>query len=189
MAQDKEDIIEGDIIEEYIVEENEPIIEQNSNLSEKSKKLIEKIENLSQKIEQEKSPLKRHVLSFQVKMILAKIQREIERQNIRAEYDDKRDYILERKNKREDKYADEIADINAEIRKLKRTLRANEEYDSKSKNFLYPDRYVEQLGGVENLTKKLKESKNPSTQQAAKKNKWNGRKKSKIRQIIWKIKW
>lgn len=143
----------------YMREENEP--------SEKSKKLMEKIELLSQKIEQEKSPLKRHLLVFQVKMLIAKIQREIDLQNIKSSYDEKRKALLIEKDERETDSVDNIAILNGKIKQLQKEIKGNEEYDVKSSSFMYPKKYVEQLGGVENLAEKLRGSRNQEAQRAA----------------------
>lgn len=166
-------------IEEYV----EPEDVQNPNMSEKSKKLMAKIEKLSQKIEEEKSPLKRHVMSFQVKMILAKIQREINIQDIRDNYNDIRDSISARKERREDISLNEIASINNEIRALKREISRNEEYDASSPYFLYPEKYVKQSGGVSRITKKLKESKNPDAQETAAKIEEIAQKRQRLDQL------
>lgn len=161
------------------VAENEERVEQtrvvseqesteNSNKSEKAKMLEEKVEALVQKIEQEKSPLKRHVFSFQVKRLIAKLQREIDLQNLKDEYKDKRQRLKEEKKQREDDAIDSIAELNAQIKKLERELDGNEEYDPDSPYFIYPDKYVKEHGGIEALSEKLKQSKKFETQQAAK---------------------
>lgn len=150
-----------------IMDVEEKAEENNEQLSEKSKKLLEKIELLSQKIEEEKSPLKRHILSFQVKMLIAKIQREIDLQNLKASYDDKREYLTVKKEERESGSVDNIAILNSKIKALQREMSGNEEYDVESPYFIYPKKYVQELGGVENLTKKLKESQKEESQQTA----------------------
>ncbi len=177
MAQDKENL------EEKI----EPISTQDPNMSEKSKKLVEKINKLTEKIEQDKSPLKRHLMSFQVKMLLSKIQREIDLQNIKAEYNDRRDLLLARKERREDKSIEKIATLNNEIRALERDMRANEEYDVESEGFLYPEKYVRESGGIENLTERLKNSKNPEAQETARKIEQIAQKREKLEKLYEKL--
>lgn len=139
-----------------------------TKLSEKSKQLIEKIDNLTQKIEQEKNPLKKHILAFQVKMLISKIQREIDLNNIRDSYQVKRDELKKSKEEKELEGIDNIAGLNEQIMQLKKEISGNEEYDAQSPYFMYPKKYVEQIGGPEALANKLKESKKVQTQQAAK---------------------
>ena len=155
-------------------------IKSEKKEQEKAQKLEEKIDKLIGKIEQEKNPLKRHFLSLRVKMITSKIQREIDIQNIREEYADKKDYILKRKEKRDDKYFDKVASLTNEINALKRELMADEEYDIDSDYFVYPDRYIEKAGGLKNFAEKLKESKNPDTRYAGKKIESVERKKKRL---------
>ena len=167
---DKEAFIEEIMGEEIVQEETDQEQENDGKkLSEKSKKLMEKIELLSQKIEQEKSPLKRHILAFKVKMLIAKIQKEIDLQNIKASYQDRREALLTDKENREANSIDNIASLNSRIKALQREMRGNEEYDVESPYFMYPKKYIEQSGGIENLTKKLRESTSQESQQAASK--------------------
>lgn len=150
---------------------NEELVE-NTNLEkgtqDKSKKLLEKIELLSQKIEQEKSPLKRHIFAFRVKMLIAKIQREIDIQNLKDSYEGKRKDLLEGKEKRETSSLDNIAVLTTKIKAMQREINGNEEHDPESPFFMYPKNYVEQSGGIENLINRLKESDKVESQQAAK---------------------
>lgn len=158
--------LNGMTIEEIMDVKERP--EENiDQLSEKTKKLLEKIELLSQKIEEEKSPVKRHILSFQVKMLIAKIQREIDLQNLKSAYEDKRKFLVIEKEERENGAVDNIAILNSKIKALQREMNGNEEYDAESPYFMYPPKYVQELGGVENLIKKLKESQKGEVQQTA----------------------
>ena len=152
------EVINGELVEETNLEKEK---------QDKSKKLLEKIELLSQKIEQEKSPLKRHIFAFQVKMLIAKIQREIDIQNLKDSYEEKRASLLTEKEDREGYSLDNIAILNNKIRAKQREMSGNEEYDIESQYFLYPKKYVQEVGGIENLTKKLKESKSIDSQQTA----------------------
>lgn len=139
-----------------------------TKLSEKSKQLLEKIDNLTQRMEKEESPLKKHILAFQVKRLIAKIQREIDLNNIRDSYQAKRDELKKSKEQRELEGVDNIAGLNEQIMQLKREINGNEEYDVQSPYFMYPKKYVEQIGGPEALANKMKSSKKVETQQAAK---------------------
>lgn len=139
-----------------------------TKLSEKSKQLLGKIDNLTQRMEKEESPLKKHILAFQVKRLIAKIQREIDLNNIRDSYQAKRDELKKSKEQRELAGVDNIAGLNEQIMQLKREINGNEEYDVQSPYFMYPKKYVEQIGGPEALANKMKSSKKVETQQAAK---------------------
>lgn len=160
----------------------------SKTLSEKARTLMEKIDLLSQRIEQEKSPLKRHILAFKVKMLIAKIQREIDLQNLRASYEDKRTALLTDKEDRENSAIDNIAILNSKIKTLQREMSGNEEYDAESPYFMYPKNYVQDSGGVENLTKKLKESKKVESQQAAKRIEEMAIKRQELNQLYEELK-
>lgn len=140
-----------------------------SKLSEKSQKLVEKVNLLTEKIETEKSPLKKHILAFRVKMIISKIQREIDLHNIREYYQLLRNSLKSEKEKSDVRALDNIAELSSKIKKLERELGGNEEYDAESPYFMYPAKFVKESGGIENLTKKLKQSKKIESQQAARK--------------------
>lgn len=138
-----------------------------SRLSEKSQKLIEKINSLTEKIETEKSPLKKHMLAFRVKMLISRIQREIDINNIKDYYQDLRETSKQQKTDGEIVSLDNIAEITDKIKRLERELRGNEEYDAESQYFMYPAKFVEQSGGVDKLVQRLKQSEKPETKQAA----------------------
>lgn len=160
---DEEDLDnEGRKAEEELDEENE-----QPELTEKSKKLMKKVEILTEKIEQEKNPLKRHFFAFRVKMLIAKIQKEIDLQNMRQSYKLKREQLKANKQESEMENVDKISMTTAEIKQLKKELKGNEEYDYESSKFMYPKEYVEKNGGIEEFAEKLKESKSVETQNAA----------------------
>lgn len=143
--------------------------ETEKNKLDKSSKLIEKVEMLSKRIEQEKNPIKRHILSFKVRMLLSKIQREIDLQNIRENYKIRKDELKIQKENKEKDSIDNIAMIGAKVQLLKKELRANEEYDTESSRFMYPKNYVDRSGGIEEVKNKLKQSKRPETKEVSKK--------------------
>lgn len=138
-------------------------------LTEKAKKLIAKVEMLTAKIEKEKNPLKRHITAFRVKMLMAKIQKEIDLQNIRSKYELKKKQLKTKKEESELENEDNIAKTTAQIKQLKKELKGNEEYDYKSKNFMYPKEHVEKNGGLQEFSKKLQKSKSAETQNAGQK--------------------
>ena len=148
-------------------ETSEPV--DVSKLSEKAKKLIEKVDLLTKKIESEKSPLKKHVLAFKVKMIISTIQKEIDLHNIRGHYQLLREILKNDKEKRDEISLDNIAELSSKIKGLERELGANEEYDAESPYFMYPTKFVKESGGIESLISKLKQSKKVESQQAARK--------------------
>lgn len=134
----------------------------------KSQKLFDKVNKLIEKIENEKSPFMRHLLSFKVKLLRNRIQREIDLQNIKENSEASLEELKYRKEKFESESIDTISELAALIRSKENQLRANEEYDTESPYFIYPKKYVEQSGGVQALTDKLKQSQNLESQMAAK---------------------
>lgn len=161
---------EGDEHEEEH-EDEEELDEDNiqPELTEKAKALLAKAEMLTAKVEEEKNPIKRHILAFRIKQTLKKVQKEIDLQNIRSKYELKKKQLKTKKEKRELESEDRIAETTAEIKQLKKELKGNEEYDYKSKNFMYPREHVEKNGGLEAFSKKLQESKKAETQNAGQK--------------------
>lgn len=145
--------------------EEEPI--DISKLSEKSKKLIWKVDDLTRRIEEEKKPWKKHILAFKVKMLISKIQREIDLNNIRDSYQVKKDELKRTRETRELDGIDNIAGLNAQILRMRREIDSNEEYDVESPYFMYPKKYVQDIGGTGELIDKLKQSQKIESQQAA----------------------
>ena len=142
-------------------------MEENSELSKKSKKLLDKIDLLTEKIETEKSPLKRHLLSFKVKRLIARIQKEIDLNNIKDYYQGLKDDLKLEKEENDAEALDSVALMTNKIKRLQMELRGNEEYDAESQYFMYPQQFVKQTGGVDKLVEKLKQSSHTESQQAA----------------------
>ncbi|MCI8273389.1 MAG: hypothetical protein HFJ55_04835 [Clostridia bacterium] len=136
-------------------------------LSEKSQKLVDKVNELTQRIEEEPNRIKRHILSFQVRMLISRLQKEIDLNNIKEYYQQEREAAKRYRDKMQDKGVDNIAAITEKIRLLEKVIYGNEEYDIKSKYFMYPKEYVEDIGGVKNLVDKLKQSDKSANQRAA----------------------
>ena len=156
--------LEAKITEEIEVTEFE---EEMPELTEKAKKLHEKINLLCDKVEQEKSPLKRHMLTFQIKMLTSKIQKEIDIQNIQEKYNEKRELASWKKQSKEENLINSIAELKTDIDALKRYIKGNEEYDYESENFLYPKDFVESRGGIQGFSENLKQSDKQATQRVA----------------------
>lgn len=144
-------------------------MEENSELSKKSQKLLDKINSLKEKIEKEKSPLKRHLLSFKVKRLIARIQKEIDLNNIKDYYQGLREDLKLEIEENDANALNSVAIMTNKIKKLQMELRGNEEYDAESQYFMYPQQFVKQTGGVDKLVEKLKQSPQIESQQAAKK--------------------
>lgn len=140
---------------------------ENSELSKKSKKLLDKIDLLTEKIEAEKSPLKRHLLSFKVKRLIARIQKEIDLNNIKDYYQGLREDLKVKKEEKDAEALDSVALMTNKIKKLQMELSGNEEYDAESQYFMYPQQFVKQTGGVDKLVEKLKRSPQIESQRAA----------------------
>lgn len=168
----QEPIVEGEDASEPTQEEDEQPKEPEFDIKTKptkSQKLFDKVNKLIEKIENEKSPFMRHLLSFKVKLLRNRIQREIDLQNIKENSEASLEELKYRKEMFESESIDTISELAALIKGKERQLRANEEYDSESPYFIYPKKYVEQSGGVQSFTDKLKQSQNPESQRAAKK--------------------
>ena len=165
--------VEQDFVEE--VGENQEEITENVSeqeeekiqLTEKAKKLQEKINLLCDKVEQEKSPLKKHMLTFKIKMLTSKIQKEIDIQNIQAKYNEKRELASWSKQNKEEKLLNQIAGLQTDIDYITRYIKGNEQYDYESDNFLYPKEFVESRGGIQEFSENLKQSDKQATQRVA----------------------
>ena len=184
MKEDEEEIIDVDstIVEESTVEEpdveetevgsEEPTAEDDLEYEEQQptkegNELEKKINALCEKIAQEKSPLKRHFNQFLVKQLQAKIDREIDKARIKAEYDLKRDELSSGKKEEEEELESRIARLTKKQRLLKQILRADQEYDYKSKDFMYPKEYMKDKGGIDGIIEKLEKSSDEDTREAA----------------------
>lgn len=138
-------------------------------INEKSKKLQEKVQELVERVENEQNPIKRHLLSFRIKMIISKIQREIDIQNIEADYEQALEDLRFEKEIEEANSERIIPHLTKKIKLLENEIWANEEYDYKSSNFMYPQSHVQKVGGFDKLTEKLEKSTDIDSQLAANK--------------------
>lgn len=171
--------------EEKYVEEPEIDI---SLKSPKAQKLYDKVNKLIEKIEQEKNPLMRHILSFKVKMLVNKIQRELDIQAIRENSANALKELKLDQSDFENETLDNISELSALIESKNRQLRANEEYDYESPYFIYPKKYVEKNGGIKSLTTTLKNSPKPDSQNAAKRIELASRLRKEIDELSDKLK-
>lgn len=124
----------------------------------KAKELEEKIDALCEKISQETNPLKRHLNQFLVRQLKAKLDREIEKLQIKEEYNIRKQELLNKKNRKEENLESQIDVLTKKQRALKKKLKANEEYDYGSKNFTYPKDWIERKGGIDKFVEKLENS-------------------------------
>ena len=108
---------------------------KKEELSEKGKKLYEKVEKLEAKIRDEKNPLKLHLLQFKLRMLVAKIQRELDLINIKESYNLKRDELKLGKEQSDKDINKEIALLMLKVNLKKQELHSNSEYDYKSSDF------------------------------------------------------
>ena len=176
---EEEDFIEEEEFEEpeefeenveYAVPEDyeEPEQEEKPK-TKKAADLEAKIADLCEKCAEEKNPFKLHINQFKIRGLIAKLQREIDKQNLKEEYALKRDRLARKRDRKEDDLVDSIAEMQEEVKYLERKLKGNKEYDYESKSFMYPKEYVEKAGGIGKFAEKLKTRDNESTQYAAKK--------------------
>lgn len=153
-------------------EESEEHEEEQDDKRPKTKKesnLESKIVDLYDKIDKEKSLFKRHINQFKIRGLIAKLQREIDKQNIKEEYAIKRERLAYRRDLKEDNLLEYIAESQKYIKFIEKKLKANEEYDYESKNFMYPKSYTEKIGGIYAITRRLKESDNETARYTAEK--------------------
>ena len=149
-------------------EELEEIKEEEPR-TKKGKELEDKIDSLYEKIENEKSTFKRHFNQFLVRQLKAKLDREISKAQIKKEYEIKKEELSLKKSDNEKDLEANIAHLIKKQRFLKQKLRANEEYDYKSKNFIYPKKYVEEKGGIDSFVERLGKSSDLDSRETAKK--------------------
>lgn len=144
--------------EEEFTPDNEEKEEESKELklSPKAKKLEAKIEELVQKVGKERNLFKRHMLSYRIKKLIARFDREIELIKIKNKYIDARRKLREERNKRDYENEGSIGELTVKIEDIQKTLDENKIYDSASPKFAYPKDYVENNGGTEKLKQQLK---------------------------------
>lgn len=161
---------------------------QSPELSPKSIELMKKVETLIKKVEQEKNPIKQHLLSFKLRMLRGKIQKELDLQNIKEEYETKREMLKTKKEERDQNSIDEIAKLVGRIESLRRQIESNEEYDYESPEFMYPKKLVSEVGGIEQFADSLKGSSKLETQLAADRIKSISKKREELKELKDKLK-
>lgn len=148
----------------------------------KSEQLYEKVDMLATKIEQEPNVIKRTFYAIRAKLVLAKIQRQIDIQNIKDEYSEKRmDNLIEAELDESDTTS-EIISLNRRINDLKRQIGMYSEYDVNSKSFMFGQSNVERKGGVDNYIARLNQSGRPDQIEAAEKMKFVESLKKELRE-------
>ena len=158
--------LENEVEEELEEIEEEP---NQPKLSPKAKKLEEKVNILIEKIENEKNPFKKHILQFKVKMLITKIQREIDIVKIKEEFKAQRIEKKREKMDREDENVENIGDLTSQIEELEGILATNARYDYASSKFIYPKDYIEKKGGIEKFKEQLESKKDQQSSQIANK--------------------
>lgn len=136
---------------------------------EKSKKLEEKIDKLVEKIENEKSKTKRLAYIIKCKMLVNKLEREINLKKEKAKFQKYKEDI--NISTMEEKVAtrNKIIVLNKEIKNIERDLKANKEYDFKSSDFMFPQEDIENAGGIAQYSNELEESEDPEQIKTAEK--------------------
>lgn len=124
----------------------------------KSEKLMEKINLLAEKIENEKNPLKRTLYSIRAKMVIAKLDREIEIQNLKEQYDNEvADRVDDAEYAKMDTRSD-ILGINNRMREIEIQLNMDRAYDPNSRDFMFGQGEVVTNGGIEQYADILRAS-------------------------------
>ena len=115
---------------------------------EKSEKLEEKIDKLVEKIENEKSKTKRLAYIIKCKMLINKLEREINLRKVKEDFEASKEEnnitakeikVVTRRN---------IIVLNKKIERLEKDLKANRRYNTASSDFMFP------LGEVDNALRK-----------------------------------
>lgn len=133
----------------------------------KSEKLMEKINLLAEKIENEKNPIKRTLYSIKAKMVIAKLDREIEIQNIKEQYNNEiADRVEDTEYTKMDTRSD-ILGINNRIREIEIQLNIDRAYDPNSRDFMFGQGEVAANGGTQQYAEVLRASGRPEQIQAA----------------------
>lgn len=135
----------------------------------KSEILMEKINTLAEKIEGEENPIRRMLYSIRAKMVIAKLDREIQLQELQEKYASERTIRNEKAEKDKIDSRSDIITINQRINEIRKQLQKEEEYDPKSTNFIFGKKEIERYDGVEEYVNALKASKRPEQIMAAEK--------------------
>lgn len=144
--------LEGD---EKEVKEDTPNLE---GLSDKSKKLIEKVDKLCEKIKEEKNPVKLHMLTFKVRMLQSKIQRELDLQNLKENYQLKRDELKKGKDARDIDEIEAIDNLSKKIKLKEQEIESNSDVDIDSPDCIYSRKAIESKGGVQGFCDFIKKN-------------------------------
>ena len=167
---DDQELDEKEIESHDVDEQEENQLEENEifKYSDKAKKLLEKVKLLNNKMRNDDMSLaKKHILALRIKLLVSKIQREIDIQNIKEDYEWKKEELAQKSDEKEKQYCDDIAKTTEQIKRIQRMLNGNKEYDYESSQFAFPKEYVDKKGGIESFTKNLKKSREPETILAA----------------------
>ncbi len=124
----------------------------------KSQKLYNKVNDLVTKIENEPNVIKRTLYSIKAKLVLAKIQRQIDIQDIRDKYDTDRNQNDLDAEIAELDTRDDIIDLTSRINTLQDIININSDYDYESSRFMFGKSDVERKGGIDNYIKRLRQS-------------------------------
>ncbi len=133
----------------------------------KSKKLLDKCVVLANKIENEKSRAKRTLYSIKMKMLIAKIERELDIRDLQEEYAMDREERMENLQEEKSDARTESIKISKKIKALKKALKENKEYDYSSKDFIFPKEEVETEGGIDRYIGILRTSGNREQEEVA----------------------
>lgn len=124
----------------------------------KSQKLYDKVNDLATKIENEPNVIKRTLYSIRAKLVLAKIQRQIDIKEIRDRYEAERKQNDEEAEFDEIDSRDDIIYLTSRVNELQDEIKRNSNYDYQSSKFMFGKGEVERKGGVDNYIERLKQS-------------------------------
>lgn len=132
---------------------------QKQEKTNKSEALKQKIGELANKIESEPSGFKRKLYKIKAQMLVSKLDRQIERENIKQTYEERKAEREERTEIEQSSDRTEIIKLNGVSRLLEKRIKELEEFDYTSSKFILPKEDVTRSGGISNYIEKLRDSK------------------------------
>lgn len=135
----------------------------------KSKQLEDKINLLVEKIENEDGKFKRLSYIVRCKMLVAKLQRQIDLQNAKEDFKKAKEENKITAKEEKANARSKIIELNKKIKKIEKEINANSEYDIETSKFIFPKEEVQQSGGIRKYARELYNSGRPEQIETAEK--------------------
>lgn len=124
----------------------------------KVREVYDKCNKLTEKLQNEKSAVKRILYITKLKMLISKLQNEINISQIREDFKIDRQEIERVTKEGKVQLKREIANLAKQINGIKSQIKKYSQYDYESENFIYPKSEVEKEGGIDQYIEGLRES-------------------------------